>query len=918
MCASSRSTQSHERSEPPKSPRKPRCRQTALSYADTDSQKLSLLRATGLILLAAIALIFRPTSASAQETVSRWLVLGPVPTQRPALAPPGDSVLLDATEYRFRPPWPSAGAVTGWLGRDSLQWHDRETSDERLELVADGEEARAAYAVAYVSADRWQKATVRAELPNGARLTVDGNPASDGSIVQLRQGKHRLVVHTVHAANDTGSWSLRVALESETDGATLVATVDPSRPPGWMDLRDRTHFSDVAVAPSGDRVAVAVERVDQTNDEWSSRLQVRSLPDGEVITEIPVATDIAGAAWSRGGGRLAFAAPTDREDASGSDLWVWRPGGESRRVLRAQEGLSNITWGPDGETIYFTGTVGEAREPDEDGVTRITEVWQRPSFWGPQSHLYAVDIETEDRRKLVGDPDHSVNGPTLSPDGTRLVFTRDVRHNVRPHLKSEIRILDLETGEARTLLTLDEVSFGGPTGFAWSPDGRGLAFCAPLPVALEGESPEGDVARAETDEGRRNRKASVYETELFAVTVAEPELRWLSEGFAPAMGGGLGCQEIEWSAEDGRIYVGAEDGARTVLSRTTSAVEGENPSGSMELVDAPGHVLGSHDLSAARLVGTFESPTGPPALYALDLTSGEATTLADPGLPAGDQLRMPDWESWSYEDGDGHTIEAWYWTPPGFDPSGDYPLIVHYYGGTLAQKKEFDEQLLWYASRGYVVLMMNPGGAPGYGHEFSNEHIDDWGYPAGTDIIRGVRRFASEHEFIDDDRIGNFGGSYGGFMTMHVLARTDTLFRAAAERAGISGITGYWGTGWSGYSYTDGTCPGCYPWNRPDVYVDRSPIYQADEISEPLLIMHGTDDHNVPQHQSEQIFTALRALDTPVEYLRFHGERHGIGSTPSVRKRFEASILEWFDRWLRDRPAAWNARWNQESGKDGH
>lgn len=869
-----------------------------------------LLRADLSLLLLGAAAILAPTDAAAQAEVDRWLVLGPVPTERPALAPPGDSVLLDATEYQFGRQWPQPGARTGWLGQDSLEWRAREASDGRLELAAGGDGARAAYAVAFVSADRWQEATVWADLPDGADLTVDGDPAADGSTVQLSQGKHRLAVHTVRSASDTGTWSLRVALEPRTEGAGLTATLDPARPPSWMDLHDRTQFSDVALAPSGNRFAVAAGEIDQANDERTSRLQVRSLPGGDVTSEIPVATDLSGAAWSRSGERLAFAAPTDREDAEGRDLWVWRPGGESRRVLRAQEGLSDITWGPDGETIYFTATVGEPPEPDEDGVTRLTEVWQRPAFWGPHSHLYAVDVESRNRRKLVGDPDHSVSGPTLSPDGKRLVFTRDLRRNVRPYLKSEIRVLDLETGDTRTLLTLDEVAFAGPSSFAWSPDGRAVAFCGPLPLAIGGQAPEGDVAEADTEAGRGNRKASIFETELFAVDVTDPELHWLSEGFTPALGVARNCEQMEWSADDGRIYVAAEDGARTVLARTASAVDSESPSGSLELVDAPGHVLGSYDLSADRLVGTFESPATPPALYALRLPSGSPTRLADPGLPAGDQLRMPGWEPWSYPDGDGHTIEAWYWTPPDFDPSEEYPLIVHYYGGALAEKKSFDDLVLWYASKGYVVLTMNPGGAPGYGHEFTSEHIDDWGHPAGTDIIRGVRRFASEHVFVDSDRIGNFGGSYGGFMTMHLLIRTDTLFRAAAEQAGVSGITGYWGTGWYGYSYTDGTCPGCYPWNRPDLYVDRSPIYQADEITEPLLIMHGTNDHNVPQHQSEQIFTALRALDTPVEYLRFHGERHAISSSPSITRRRDASILEWFDRWLRGRPAAWNARWD--------
>ncbi len=192
-------------------------------------------------------------------------------------------------------------------------------------------------------------------------------------------------------------------------------------------------------------------------------------------------------------------------------------------------------------------------------------------------------------------------------------------------------------------------------------------------------------------------------------------------------------------------------------------------------------------------------------------------------------------------------------------------------------------------------------------------HIGDWGYPAGSDIIEGVTAFAEAHPFVDASCIGNSGHSYGGFMTMHLLTRTD-LFAASASIAGISNIAGYWGAGWTGYSYTDGTCPGCYPWNRRDLYVDRSPLFHADKITTPLLLIHGTEDTNVVPTESEQMFTALRVLGKETELIRFFDENHGVASKPSVQHNRDIMMFEWFDRYLRDRPDAWFSRWGVDSG----
>jgi dipeptidyl aminopeptidase/acylaminoacyl peptidase len=145
---------------------------------------------------------------------------------------------------------------------------------------------------------------------------------------------------------------------------------------------------------------------------------------------------------------------------------------------------------------------------------------------------------------------------------------------------------------------------------------------------------------------------------------------------------------------------------------------------------------------------------------------------------------------------------------------------------------------------------------------------------------------------------------------MHLLTRTK-IFRTGISIAGISNIADYWGAGNSGYSYTDGTCPGCYPWNRKDIYVDRSPLFSADKITAPLLLIHGTGDNNVVPTESEQMFTALRMLGREVELIRVDGENHGINSRPSVEEGRDGAMLDWFDKYLRDRPEAWQARWSR-------
>ena len=243
--------------------------------------------------------------------------------------------------------------------------------------------------------------------------------------------------------------------------------------------------------------------------------------------------------------------------------------------------------------------------------------------------------------------------------------------------------------------------------------------------------------------------------------------------------------------------------------------------------------------------------------------------------------------------------------PPDFDDSKKYPAIVYYYGGTTPVVRSFTGRWpfsLW-AAQGYVVYVMQPAGAIGYGQTFSAKHVNAWGIQTADDIIDSTKAFLAAHSFVDSKRVGNMGASYGGFMTMYLATKTD-MFAASISHAGISNLSEYWGYGWWGYLYSGVASKGSFPWNAKAFYTEQSPLFQADKITTPLLLIHGDADTNVPVSESHQMYTALKLLGKDIEFVEFAGDDHHINSREH-RLQWWNTILSYLDHKLKGQPLWW-------------
>jgi dipeptidyl aminopeptidase/acylaminoacyl peptidase len=670
------------------------------------------------------------------------------------------------------------------------------------------------------------------------------------------------------AARLTVEETLRQRLNSS------VSAEHALRPTDLFDV-DSPHA--LALSADGELLAVGLRHPVPNAEHGRSWVDVYDVASRELRLSLEGIGDPTGFAWSPlpADHRFAFV----RRSEEKANLWLGDADGAPHRLLLENiERFGGFRWTPDGRSLIYS--VAQEAEKDPEGVKRYRGLTDRWSGSREKSHLYQLSLASGIARRLTAGT-LSTSLEDIAPGSDRILFSR-TRHDdaTWPFARTELFELELNTLELRPVT---EASWG--LSARYDSEGARLLILA-SPMAF------GGIGRAVPDSVMPN----LYDTQLYLFDLEDAAVDPITRDFDPSI------DEAVWSQRDGRIYARATRGSQRKLFRYDLGKR------RWEELETEIEVVGRMDISAngERLALEGSSTNTPSRIYVGSIRGRFRPDLVwstDPDRF--DRIRFGKVEDFDFSAADGTAIAGRVYFPPDFDSSRRYPAIVYYYGGTSPVTRNFGGRYpkeLW-AANDYVVYVLQPSGATGFGQQFSARHVNNWGRTVAEEIIDGTKAFLMTHPFVDPARVGCIGASYGGFMTQLLVTRSD-LFAAAISHAGISSISSYWGEGNWGYIYSAAATAQSYPWNRPDVYVEQSPLFAADKIRTPLLLLHGGDDDNVPPGESEQLYSALRVLGREVEYVRIEGERHWILSYEK-RKLWTSTIVAWFDRWLKGEPQWW-------------
>ena len=648
------------------------------------------------------------------------------------------------------------------------------------------------------------------------------------------------------------------------------------------------------ISPDGQHVVFCIQRVDKKTEKRHSNLWVvptaggrpRQFTYGDQVDSQPK--------WSSDGSEVAFL--SNRGDEKQPQIYIIPfHGGEARSLTNLKGTFGALEWSPDGGQL-----VCQFRKKDQEAIEReaderkkelgvvsrhVTRVFYKLDGSGflPQErwHIWMINARTGKATQLTDGDVYDELDPHWSPNGKEITFCSNRSDD--PDLDPDVIDLFIVPAEGGHLRKI-EIPLGPKANPTFSPDGKWLAY-----FGREGRGQwwRNTCLWVVPADGSGEARNLTQKFDFDASNVTGNDL----PGFVP-------MTPPTWSKDGSKLYFQVSQHGNTVLKSV--ALDGDESS--LQTMIGDKGIVGQFGFNQeqSRLAYFHAGMTDLGQVWVRDLATGHArklTRVNENLLRARDLGEIE--EVW-LKGSAGNDLQGWILKPPGFDESKKYPSILEIHGGPRVQYGNFFMHEFYYlAAQGYVVHFCNPRGSQGYGEAHGEAIANNWGTADYEDLMAWAD-FVQQKPYIDPDRMGVTGGSYGGYMTNWIIGHTDR-FKAAVTQRSVSNLISMYGSSDFNWIFQAefGEKP---PWENFENYWRQSPMKYIVNAKTPTLVIHSEQDLRCAIEQSEQVFVALKKLGVDTEMVRFPNEPHGLSRGGRTDRRIERlnHIRRWFDRYLKE------------------
>ncbi|MHA2173094.1 MAG: S9 family peptidase [Candidatus Kariarchaeaceae archaeon] len=644
----------------------------------------------------------------------------------------------------------------------------------------------------------------------------------------------------------------------------------------FMPIFSTTPVSDTQISPNGEKIVFNYSEVNLKENKYDTHLWMTD-PKGNTTQFTYGKSNESNPRWSKKGDKIIFVSnrkgekDTAEEKPTPQLFIIPTSGGEARKLTYIKEGATDPKWSPNERLILFKSKIFMGEKNEDSDFRRITRMVYRfdGKGWydGKYEHIFTVSSKAGRVKKLTGG-EFDVGSMTWSPEGNKVAFVANIEEDADLSRYRNIYTVSSKGEEPEILYKGD----GPISSISWSPDGKYIAYT-------------GRVIEDPNLFWHRNTELYIYDTENGTMQCLTSDYdRTIGTRTSPV-----------WSPDSKTIYFKAPNHGSVHIYKT-------NLEGKVEQVTKGKFNIGSFSLDASGeiLVYSLSNVLTPSEAYLHGETPKRLTHMTKDIMK---KINITEPEEFWFKANDGVKVQGWIIKPHQYKKGEKYPTTLEVHGGPRGAYSfnfgaaEHEFQVL--AEHGYVVVYTNPRGSTGFGEEFSRVISGYWGDKDYMDCMVALDYVIENYDYVDSNRLGILGGSYGGWMTNWAVGHTNR-FKAAVTMRSISNWYSMHGTSDIAFNEHD-IGWGKEPWEDPELILSKSPITYIENINTPLLIIHSENDFRCPIEQGEQLYVGLKKLGRTTEFIRFPDEFHGLSRTGQPKHRIERlqHILRWFDTHLK-------------------